>query len=187
MKRSAGGWLMILGGLAIGLALWTTPTASAASHDDEARASQDFDGLVKDVTKRYQVHSKTVPMMGLVSLCARAATHGGVRGMKVVEFEDAAKIHDAGDGTEFAALVKARLGARWSAMVREHEAKEDSFIYMQSDGDGVRTRLIVVDLDGQELDMVSLSLNPEQLAKWIKEQDAKDEKKRGVFGVQGSE
>jgi hypothetical protein len=54
---------------------------------------------------------------------------------------------------------------------------------VQGDADGKHTRMIVVDLDGgegggRELDMVSITLNPEQLAKWVKEQDAKDEKNR---------
>jgi hypothetical protein len=124
-----------------------------------------------------------------VNICARSATKGGVHGMKVVEFEDVPKWDDrerAGLGD----LVKERLSKHWSPMVRQHEAGgDDSFVYVQGDSDGKHTRMIVVDLDGgdagRELDMVSITLNPEQLAKWVKEQDAKDEKERNAVGGTG--
>jgi hypothetical protein len=171
--------------------LMLVPNAGASAHDADALARRDFDGLVRSIADRYQIHARPVPMMWLVNICARSATKGGVHGMKVVEFEDVPKWDDqqrAGLGD----LVKERLSKRWSPMVRAHEANgEDSFVYVQSDADGKHTRMIVLDLDGgdtsRDLDMVSMTLNPEQLAKWVKEQDAKDEKKRSAVGVQGSE
>jgi hypothetical protein len=182
LAEYSDGILMILAGVTFAVVLMLVPDAGASAHDADALARRDFDGLVRSIADRYNIHAKSVPMMWLVNICARSATKGGVHGMKVVEFEDVPKWDDrerAGLGD----LVRERLSKRWSPMVREHEANgEDSFVYVQGDADGKHTRMIVVDVDGGEasraLDMVSLTLNPEQLAKWVKEQDAKDEKDR---------
>jgi hypothetical protein len=191
LAEYSDGILMILAGVTFAVVLMLVPNAGASAHDADALARRDFDGLVRSIADRYQVHGKSVPMMWVANLFARSVTKNGVHGMKVVEFEDVPKWDDqqrAGLGD----LVKERLSKRWSPMVREHEANgEDSFVYVQSDVDGRHTRMIVVDLDGgeasRELDMVSMTLNPEQLAKWVKEQDAKDEKTRSAVGAQGSE
>lgn len=175
MKERAGGWILILGGLSIGLALWLTPSVNASSRNDEAQSKRDFDRLVSAVSDRYGIHAKSVPMMWLANFCASRITHGGVRGMKVVEFEGVERIAEAGDTSpKLGDLVRENLGERWLPMVREHnKSGEDSFVYVQNADDNAQmTRLIVVDLDGKELDMVSVSLNAEQLAKWIREQDA---------------
>jgi hypothetical protein len=185
------GILMILAGVVFGVVLMLVPNAGATAHDADALARRDFDGLVQSIADRYQIHAKSVPMMWLLNLCARSVTRDGVHGMKVVEFEDVPKWSES-DRAGLGDLVKERLSERWSPMVRQHEAGgDDSFVYMQGDADGRHTRMIVVDLDGgnagRELDMVSITLNPEQLAKWVKEQDAKDEKKRSAVGAQGNE
>jgi len=172
--RSLDGWMLILGGLAIALALWLAPAAGANARDDESLSKHDFNSLVRTVEERYQMHGKPVPMMWLANFCANRITNGGVRGMKVVEFEDADRIAKAGgEPGEFGELVKTQLAGRWSPMVREHEKKGgDSYVYVRSSDDSKMTRMIVVDLDGAELDMVTLSLNPDQLNKWLQEHDS---------------
>jgi lipopolysaccharide export LptBFGC system permease protein LptF len=189
MKERAGGWILILGGLSMGLALWLTPAVNASSRNDEAQARRDFDSLVHAVSARYGIHGKAVPMMWLANLCASRITHGGVRGMKVVEFEGAERIVEVSDASpKLGDLVKEQLAPRWSPMVREHEKSgKDTFVYVQNidAGEGKMTRLIVVDLDGKELDMVTASLNPDQLAKWMKEQDSESKQKSGAAATNG--
>jgi hypothetical protein len=179
MKGRTDGFLLIFGGLAIWLVLWLAPAVGASSRNSEAMARADFDGLVHRIAERYGMHGKPVPMMWLANACANSFTHGGVRGMKVVEFEDAGKIADAEHGGPgFGELVKERLGERWSPVVREHASGgEDSYVYTQNDEDGRHTRLIVLDLDHSELNAVRVSLDPDQLAKWMKEQGAKSKEK----------
>ncbi len=171
--RSLEGWVLILGGLGLGLVLWLAPGASASSRDGQSLANRDFDSLVEAISGRYQMRAKTVPMMWLANICASRFTHGGVRGMKVVEFEDGGRIAKNGaTPAEFGDLVKSELGERWSPVVREHDRTgEDSYVYVQNAADGDLARLIVVDLDGSELDLVRISLKPDQLARWLNEQD----------------
>jgi hypothetical protein len=191
LAEYSDGILMILAGVTFAVLLMLVPNAGASAHDADALARRDFDGLVRSIADRYQIHGKAVPMMWVANLFARSVTKGGVQGMKVVEFEDVRRWGES-DRVGLGDLVKDRLSKRWSPMVRQHEASgDDSFVYVQGDADGKHTRMIVVDLDGgevsRELDMVSITLNPEQLAKWMKEQDAKDERKRSAVGSLGSE
>ncbi|MBB5058574.1 hypothetical protein HDF16_003288 [Granulicella aggregans] len=191
LAEYSDGILMILAGVTFAVVLMLVPNAGASAHDSDALARRDFDGLVRSIADRYQIHGRSVPMMWVANLFARSVTKGGVQGMKVVEFEDVPKWGES-DRAGLGDLVKERLSRRWSPMVRQHEADGgDSFIYIQGAVDGKHTRMIVVDLDGgeasRELDMVSMTLNPEQLAKWMKEEDAKDEKKRSAVGSSGSE
>lgn len=194
MKRRAwmrrlDGWLLIVGGLAMGLTLWLAPAAGASSRDSETQARRDFNSLVRTVAARYHMHPKPVPMMWIANLCARSITHGGVSGMKVVEFEDADRIAQAGGKpAEFSQLMKTQLGDRWSPLIREHEKSSgDSYVYVQSSDESKLTRMIVVDLDGAELDLVSINLNPDQLAKWMKEHDSDSDKKNSSAEPSNSE
>lgn len=184
--RPTGGWLMIFGGLGIGLVLWLTPGVAASSHDSDAMARQDFDSLVRGVAARYQMHAKSIPMMWLMNVCARSVTHGGVHGMRVVEFEDAGRIaRQTGEPGGLGDLVRERLGERWLRTVRTRNADgSETLVYSQSDESGSQSdegghhmRLIVVDLEGRELDMVSVSLDAQQLAKWMDEQNTRVQRK----------
>jgi hypothetical protein len=185
MRGYAGGVLLIVAGVAFSVALFLAPPVNASAHDPEAMARRDFDGLVRAVGEHYHVHAKTVPMMGVVNLWVKVMTQGGVDGMRVAQFEDAAAIgrRDRADAetTGFAGLVRTRLGDGWTQIIREQrEGGEESLVYEQNlaqnpvQGGGrstPRMRLIVLDLDGRELDMVSLSLGPEELAKWVEERE----------------
>jgi hypothetical protein len=51
-------------------------------------ADRGFDGLVSGIAQSYDAQATRIPMMSLVSLCARVATHGGVKGLRVVEFHN---------------------------------------------------------------------------------------------------
>ncbi len=121
-----------------------------------------FDGIVRQVESRYHVQGKRVPMMWAVSLLARGFTHGGVRGLRVVEYEGVrAQIDQSG----LDQMVRSELGKGWSPMVRERSEKETSLVYVQA-AEGKRVRMVVVSLDGTELNLVRMELSPEALARW---------------------
>ena len=50
-----------------------------------------FDGVVHSIESRYHVRATRIPFMGLVSLVSRKATHGGVGGLHVAEFDRSQK------------------------------------------------------------------------------------------------
>jgi hypothetical protein len=119
-----------------------------------------FDGVVNSIESRYHVHATQIPMMGMVSVIALGATHGGVGDVHVAQFE-----HFSGtvDGDELNRMVADRLGRDWDRMIREtgRNGGEQTLIFSRPEGK--RMGLFVVDLDGHELDVVQVSVDPDHL------------------------
>lgn len=129
-------------------------------------ADRDFDGLVNELAHRYDAHATRIPMMSLVSLCARFVTHGGVKGLRVVEFDEVGTTPDL---SELSSLVRNRLGPEWQPFVNEHdkEGKSESVIFVREKGDALR--MLIADYDHGELDVVRMELSGDSLSKWMKD------------------
>jgi hypothetical protein len=119
-----------------------------------------FDGVVSSIESRYHVHAQRVPFLGLISFISHKATNGGVNGMHVAEIDD---FHADVDGEELNKMVEQKLGAEWERVIRETSSKGNSqtLIYMHPEGS--RMGLFVLDLDGQEMDVVQVSVDPNHL------------------------
>jgi hypothetical protein len=120
----------------------------------------DFDGVVRAVESRYHVHATRIPFMGLISLVARKSTQGGVSDMHVAEIED---FKEAVNGDELNQMVEEKLGSGWERMIREtsRNGKEQTLVFSHPEGD--RMGLFVLDLDGNEMDVVQISVDPKHL------------------------
>jgi hypothetical protein len=133
-----------------------------------------FDGVVRSIESRYHVRATRIPFMGLASLIARKATHGGVAGMHVAEFES---FSEPVDGDELNRMVEEKLGSGWERIIRETSRKpgspatgpgrwggkgnEQTLVFIHPEGD--RMGMFVVDLDGNEMDVVQVSVDPKHL------------------------
>jgi hypothetical protein len=128
-------------------------------------ADRDFDGLVTAVAHRYDVHATHIPMMSVVSLCARFATHGGVKGLRVVEFDD---FKTPLNVSELTSLVRNSLGPEWQPFINERDKQggSQSIIFVRQKGDALR--MMIADYDHNELDVVRMELSGDALAKWMK-------------------
>ncbi len=138
-----------------------------------AGGGEGFDGVVSSIESRYHVHATRIPFLGLVSFISRRATHEGVGNLHVAEFEH----FSAGvDGDELNKLVEEKLGAGWERIIRETSRKsgspatgpgrwggggEQTLIFIRPEGK--RMGMFVVDLDGEELDVVQVSVDPDHL------------------------
>ena len=119
-----------------------------------------FDGVVSSIESRYHAHATRIPFLGLVSLIAGKATHEGVANLHAAEFDNfTAQV----DGEELNQLVAQKLGQGWERMIRETSRKggEQTLIFMRPEGK--RMGLFVVDLDGHEMDVVQVSVDPDHL------------------------
>jgi hypothetical protein len=119
-----------------------------------------FDGVVDSIESRYHAHAMRIPFMGLASLIAGKATHGGVASVKVAEFEHfSAQV----DGNELNRIVEEKLGQGWERMIREtsRHGGEQTLIFTHPEGR--RMGLFILDLDGNELDVVQVSVDPDRL------------------------
>ena len=129
-------------------------------------ADRGFNSLVSEVEHRYDAHATRVPMMSFVSLCARFATHGGVQGLRVVEFDD---VKATVDVSELASLVRSHLGAEWQPFIQEHgkQGESESIIFVREKGDAMG--MMIADYEHGELDVVRMELSGDALAKWMKD------------------
>jgi hypothetical protein len=127
-------------------------------------SGQGFDAVVNSIESRYHAHATRIPFMSLISGIAGLSTHGGVRGLHVAEFEHFRGDGDRPvDGAEFNALIEKHVGEGWQRIIREtsRDGGEQSLIYVRAEGDHLG--MLVVDLDSHELDVVQMSMNPDQL------------------------
>jgi hypothetical protein len=124
--------------------------------------------VVRAIEQRYQVHATRIPFMALASLVANRATHGGVGGVRIVEFEHFDK---AVDGEELNRMVEEKLGQGWERMIREtsRHGNEQSLIFARPNGS--RMGLFILDLDGNEMDVVEVSVDPDHLKETIGKYD----------------
>ena len=119
-----------------------------------------FDGVVSSIESRYHAHPTRIPFLGLVSLVSRKATHGGVAGLHVAEFES---IQGPIDGMELNRMVEEKLGSGWDRIIREtsRNGSEQTLIFIHPEGD--RMAIFVLDYDGNELNVVQVSVDPNHL------------------------
>jgi hypothetical protein len=143
--------------LLLGLALLASTGCSAADHG--------FNSVVAGVEHRYSVHAQRIPLMGFVSFCAMLKTHGGVKGLRIAEFDNIRGM----DGMDLDALLRSRLGKDWQPFVTDVEggdrARDRSVILVRPHGSSMG--MLVVDYDHGELDLVGMELNGAALAKWL--------------------
>ncbi|WP_348263837.1 hypothetical protein P8935_04570 [Telmatobacter sp. DSM 110680] len=123
-----------------------------------------FDSVVNSIETKYHVHAQRIPFLGLISLISHKATDGGVNGMHVAEIDD---FHADVDGEELNKMVQQKLGSEWERVIRETSRKGNSqtMIYMHPEGQ--RMGLFVLDLDGHEMDVVQVSVDPNHLSENI--------------------
>lgn len=125
-------------------------------------SGHDFDSVVSTIEHRYDVHAQRVPMMGFVSLCAWGASRGGVKDMRIAEFDNLTL--DKSD--DLSQLLRDKLDDGWQLFVTDHEANgQQDVIYVQPHGSWMR--MFIADYDGHELNLVRLELNGERLQKWL--------------------
>ena len=119
-----------------------------------------FDGVVSSIESRYHVHAERIPFLGLISFISHKATSGGVSGMHVAEIDD---FHADVDGEELNRMVEQKLGAQWERVIRETSRKDNSQTLIYMHPEGARMGLFVLDLDGHEMDLVQVSVDPNHL------------------------
>jgi hypothetical protein len=129
-----------------------------------ASAGDGFERVVSSIEQQYHVRATRVPFIGLASFAAGGATHGGVGGIHIAEFEN---FTQSVDGDELNRMVEGNLGQGWSRFIRStscHGA-EQTLIFARDEGS--RTGLFILDLDGNEMNVVEVSVAPDRLNETI--------------------
>lgn len=139
-------------------------TLLAAGALSISAADREFNALLSEVSKRYEIRATHIPLMGFVSLCARIGSHGGVRNLHIAEFDN---IKAQIDFSELASLVRASIGADWQPFVveRSRSGGDQSVIFVRPVGGSMR--MLIADYEHNELDVIDMELNGESLTKWM--------------------
>ena len=128
-----------------------------------APSGHDFDAVVTAVQARYPAHVQRVPLMGLVSFCARVVTGDGVKGMQVAEFDN---FRNPPDAEDLDRLVSDALGSGWQRFVTTRDRTGNvSLIFSQPDGQAMR--LMIADYENGELDLVRVEVNGKRMQHWL--------------------
>jgi hypothetical protein len=144
-------WLIPVGFVALAI-----PAAVLAGSSETG-----FDAVVNSIESRYHAHATRIPFVGLISMVASRSTHKGVSAIHVADFES---FSATVDGAELTNLVEQHLGAGWERMIRNTSRKghEQTLIFIHPEGS--RMGMFIVDLDGHEMDVVQVSVDPDHLS-----------------------
>ena len=131
-----------------------------------AGSGEGFNGVIGSIENHYSTRATRIPLMGLISLFARAGSHGQVANLHVAEFDHFTEPLDRDDLNR---IVQQKLGAGWQRIIvetsRQGQKTEQSFIFMHDEHP--RIGLFILDHDGHELDVVQLSIDPSQLGQTL--------------------
>jgi hypothetical protein len=138
-----------------------------------AGAEGGFEGVVGSIERQYHVRATRIPLMGLIGFIAGGATHGGVGRVRIAEFEH---FTEPADGEVLNRIVEEKLGEGWSRIIRDtcRHGSAQTLIFARSEGK--RMGLFVLDLDGNEMNVVEVSVNPDRLNDTIRQYHRHDDK-----------
>ena len=133
-----------------------------------AGGGEGFDGVIRTIETRYHVHATRIPFLGLISFISRKATQDGVSNLHVAEFE---RFSGPMDGDELNGLVEGKLGPSWERVIREtsQNGTAQTLIFMRPEGS--RMGLFVLDADGNDLNVVQVSVDPDHLSESVNRYD----------------
>lgn len=127
--------------------------------------SHGFDAAVSAIQQQYHPRQQHIPLQWFASLCATLSTGGGVRHMRVANFEH---VNGLTSPDDLAALLTSRLSPDWHQMVLTRHTPEDfNLVYVRPQGDAMR--MLVATYDHGELDLVRMDLNGRRLAHFVQD------------------
>ncbi|HEY2470081.1 MAG TPA: hypothetical protein VGI45_19930 [Terracidiphilus sp.] len=120
-----------------------------------------FNSVVNTIETRYHVHAQRIPFLGFISFVShKASGDDAVGSLHVAEIDD---FHGNVDGDELNNLVTEKLGMGWERVIRETSRKSNNQTLIFMHTEGRRMGLFIVDLDGGEMDVVQVSVDPNHL------------------------
>lgn len=141
--------------------MWAVLFCVAASRPVMAQGA---DAIGRAIEQQYHVHGEHAPMLGMVNVMM----HGfGAHGLKLKTVVDLEGFAGPVDVSAMEQLVEAHAGAGWDRIVRAQEkhGAELSLIYMRMEGKKIG--MLVVEVDGREVNLVQMSMNPDLVTESI--------------------
>ena len=126
---------------------------------------REFHGLVRSIETTYGVHHMHIPLLGVALFFARPA---GAHGLRLAVFEDFKGQMDTDD---IRRVIESSLGTGWYPFVRVRSRGESTgettLIYANPNGQSMR--MMIVNLESSEAQIIEVSLRDRDIKKWLKE------------------
>ena len=145
--------------------MWCAAQTSAG--DSASIRHADIQTLEHAFSSELHLKATHVPFMGLANGLVQGFSQGGVHALKVVTYES---LPVELDHAMIAQLARVHLSGSWSMMVHEKargDAGEDEMVWVQPAAE--RIRMLVIDLQADEMNLIQMELRPDQLVKWKEE------------------
>jgi hypothetical protein len=152
----------------VGVAALVIPPVVFAPLHASAAPNHDFNDVVSTVEQHYSVHPQHIPMMGFISFCAHVWTVGGVKGIRIAEFDNLPQTGNTLSAEQLDQLITNALGSEWEHMITERDANGSvSLIFVRPDGNAMR--MLIADYENGELNLVRVEVNADRMEHWIRD------------------
>jgi len=126
---------------------------------------REFHGLVRSIETTYGVHHMHIPLLGVALFFARPA---GAHGLRLALIEGFKGPMDSDDVRR---VIETSLGTGWYPFVRVRSRAESTgettLIYASPNGQ--RMRMMIVNLEPSEAQIIEVNLRDRDIRKWLKE------------------
>lgn len=148
-----------------------TGTASAQSDDD-------FERIVRHIESRYHAHRNYPLLMAFAGMTVKVWQGSGVKDLKIALFEDQQVLQSVSDH-EVDQLVQAAGDSGWQTLVKSVSRRSGDHVYIYAKTEGKGLRLLVVNVEPGESEVVQVKIDPRKLEEFVKEHSGHGPRKSG--------
>jgi hypothetical protein len=130
--------------------------------------ADDFGRIVHHIEASYHVHRNYRFLFGFAGMVVRCWHVAGVKSMKMAYFEN--QHLDGTDTDKKLDEIVARAGrSGWQPMVRSASHRTGEHVYIYSQNTGQDLKLLVVNVEPNEAEVIQVKLDPKRLEEFIDE------------------
>ncbi len=126
-----------------------------------ANAQDDFDRIVHHIESRYHAHRNYSFLMAFAGFAAKAWRGSGVKDVKIAYFEDQNVLETASD------KEMDELASGWQTLVKSVSRRNSEHVCIYARTEGKDLRLLVVNVEPGEAEVVQVKLDPRRLEAFI--------------------
>lgn len=137
--------------------------------------ADDFGDIVHHIEVRYHAHRNYRFLMAFAGFTAKMWPGTGVKDVKIAFFENQ-NLFPSDPDKELNELLQQTGKSGWQQMIRSRRRGELSYIYAQPSGKDLK--LLVVNLERSEAEVIEVKIDPDKLEKFIAEHEHDHERQQ---------
>jgi hypothetical protein len=140
-----------------------------------AQNGDDFEKIVHHIESRYHAHRNYGFLMAVAGFAAKAWHTSGVKDVKIALFEDQQVLRSASD-REMDELIEEAGSSGWQPLVKSVSRRRGDHIYIYARTEGKDLRMLVVNVEPNEAEVVEVKLDPRKLDEFVNQHCRRDSK-----------